>query len=152
MLGTFVFAYIVFAFCINRWFRGEIQVVKDLVRKCAFKFLGIFILQAVFQFLQNGLNYYLIYKQTYSKVTHLWFQISFLVFPIFDLIIPTGFVLYTHYSNFKDDEKVIYSEYENHITATSDGLVDVTEEDFDDENLRATESEFHELRRQREQE
>jgi hypothetical protein len=51
---------------------------------------------------------------------------------VFDLLIPCGFVLYTHYSNFKDDEQCLKLEYQNnfeaniHKTTETEGSEDYT--------------------------
>ena len=60
---------------------------------------------------QNALLYHYVYQNPDSAQGTLIFQLSNVVFPIFDLIIPCGFILYTHNCNFHADKKIIDQQY-----------------------------------------
>lgn len=84
------------------------------MRQVASKFIIVFLLQGVFVLLESILNYIFIYENPNSKYGQIVFQLKLNVFPIFGILIPSAFIVYTHYVNFKEDCTLIdenYSQY-----------------------------------------
>lgn len=114
MLAIFIVLYLAFGFSVHYWFREESKILRDLVKSCAYKFLGIFLLQGVCLLIENVLVYSFIYSDTSSPYAHLVFQLTLDVFPIFDLLFPCAWILYTHHSNFRSDKLLIREEYDEY--------------------------------------
>ena len=75
-----------------------------MVRNSSRKFIGIFLLQGVCVLTIILLSYFFIYNCGDScEHNCLVFQLNLNVFPIFDILIPSAFIVYTHYVNFSED-------------------------------------------------
>ena len=72
-----------------------------MVRNSSRKFIGIYLLQGVCVLTIILLSYFFVYKK--SKYRFLVFKLNLNVFPIFDILIPSAFIVYTHYINFSED-------------------------------------------------
>lgn len=116
MLGLFIGLSIAIGLIVKFWFKQESTQVKTVVKKAANKFLGVFLLQLISLLTQNILLYQFIYKQP-TQQSVLVFQLSDIVFPIFDLLIPCAFILWTHNRNFLEDQKLIDKQYERYSSA-----------------------------------
>lgn len=85
-----------------------------MVKEAANKFLGIFLLQGISLIAQNLLMRFFVYKNATSIYGDLVFEFSLNVFPILDLVIPCGFIVYTHYKNFTADHDHINQQYHHY--------------------------------------
>ncbi len=72
------------------------------------------------------LSYYFVYNGNITKYTysHLVFQINLNVFPIFYILIPSAFIIYTHYVNFSEDRDMIEENYTRYSTRLFDQAYD----------------------------
>lgn len=120
MLLIFIILYICFRFCINGWFEGESRKTQAFVRRSSSKFIGIFVLQGVCILSQSVLCYVFIYRNHTSPYAHIVFQLSLNVFPIFGTLIPSAFIIYTHYANLKEDANMIDESYNHYKSITVD--------------------------------
>ncbi len=80
-----------------------------MVRNSSRKFIGIYLLQGVCVLTIILLSYFFVYKK--SKRSFLVFQLNLNVFPIFDILIPSAFIVYTHYINFSEDQDMLDKSY-----------------------------------------
>ena len=72
-------------------------------------------LQVVFILAQITIYWYYIYdNDKYGEkqaISHLLYQLTIFVFPIFYILIPSAFIIYRHYNVFSEDEKMINKCY-----------------------------------------
>ena len=80
-----------------------------MVRNSSRKFIGIYLLQGVCVLTIILLSYFFVYKK--SKYRFLVFKLNLNVFPIFDILIPSAFIVYTHYINFSEDQDMLDKSY-----------------------------------------
>jgi len=119
MLAIFIVLYLAFGFSVHYWFRNEPAKLRELVKSCTYKFLAIFALQGLTLLIQNVFVYKFIYNDSANPYAHLVFQLTLDVFPLFDLLTPCAFILYTHHVNFRNDEILITEEYDNYKSKRS---------------------------------
>ena len=74
-----------------------------MVRNSSRKFIGIFLLQGVCVLTIILLSYFFVYNSKICKYRFIVVQLNLNVFPIFDILIPSAFIVYTHYVNFSED-------------------------------------------------
>ena len=74
-----------------------------MVRNSSRKFIGIFLLQGVCVLTIILLSYFFVYNSETCKYSFIVLQLNLNVFPIFDILMPSAFIVYTHYVNFSED-------------------------------------------------
>ena len=83
-------------------------------------------LQGVCVLVMATLSYYFVYNGNSAKYkySHLVFQINLNVFPIFYILMPSAFIIYTHYVNFSEDRDMIEENYRRYSTRLVDQASD----------------------------